>query len=180
AGLRQVPLLEDIIHVEFTPQTDFGAGDYGDGAELSRMVGRIAAFLLPFALLPASLAAQAGGASTGEMVDKARQTYGPAPPKPRCDKESQDPDVIVVCGELEKQEQFRVRSDEEAETDYARETMNKGKPGSPNVDGDGIFKGPATFRLSPPVVPLIIDLEDIPDAPEGSDADRIGKGQTGS
>ena len=144
------------------------------------MAGRIAAFLLLAALLPASLAAQDTGPSTQDMVDKARQSYGPAPPKPRCDPESQDPDVIVVCGELEKQEQFRVRSDEQAETDYARETMNKGKPPAPNVDGDGIFKGPATFRLAPPTVPLIIDLEDIPVAPEGSDADRIGKGEKGS
>ncbi|HTM95469.1 MAG TPA: hypothetical protein VL100_06610 [Croceibacterium sp.] len=145
------------------------------------MAGQIAAFLLLVALLPASLAAQDRGASTQEMVDKAKQSYGPAPPKPRCDKESQDPDVIVVCGELEEQEQFRVRSDEDAENDYARETMNKGAaPPPPNVDGDGIFKGPATFKLAPPVAPLIIDLEDIPDAPEGSDADRIGKGEKGS
>jgi len=144
------------------------------------MAGRIAAILLPFALLPAALMAQESGGPSQEMVDRARQAYGPAPPKPKCDKTSNDPDVIVVCGELEEQEQFRVRSDEQAEGDYARETMNRGKPGTPNVDGDGIFKGPATFRLSPPVVPLIIDLEDIPDAPEGSDADRIGKGQKGS
>ncbi len=145
------------------------------------MAGRIAAFLLLAALLPASLAAQERGKSPEEMVDKARQSYGPAPPKPRCDKESQDPDVIVVCGELEKQEQFRVRTDEQAESDYARETMNKGRPPpAPNVDGDGIFKGPATFKLAPPVAPLIIDLEDIPVAPEGSDADRIGKGEKGS
>jgi len=145
------------------------------------MAGRIAAFLLLAAMLPASLAAQDRGASPEEMVDKAKQSYGPAPPKPRCDKESQDPDVIVVCGELEKQEQFRVRTDEQAESDYARETMNKGRPPpAPNVDGDGIFKGPATFKLAPPVAPLIIDLEDIPDAPDGSDADRIGKGEKGS
>jgi len=148
------------------------------------MAGRIAAFLLLAAMLPASLAAQDRGqdrgASTQEMVDKAKQSYGPAQPKPRCDKESQDPDVIVVCGELEEQEQFRVRTDEQAESDYARETMNKGRPPpAPNVDGDGIFKGPATFRLAPPTVPLIIDLEDIPVAPEGSDADRIGKGEKG-
>jgi hypothetical protein len=144
------------------------------------MAGRIAAFLLLAALLPAALAAQDRGASAEQMVDKAKQAYGPAPPKPRCDKNSQDPNVIVVCAELEEQEQFRVRTDEDAENDYARETMNKGNPPPPNVDGDGIFKGPATFKLAPPTVPLIIDLEDIPDAPEGSDADKIGKGTKGS
>ena len=144
------------------------------------MAGRIVAFLLLVALLPASLAAQDRGKSTEDMVEASKQAYGPAPPKPRCDKESEDPNVIVVCAELEKQEQFRVRTDEEAESDYARETMNKGNPATPNVDGDGIFKGPATFKLAPPTVPLIIDLEDIPVAPEGSDADLIGKGEKGS
>jgi hypothetical protein len=175
-----VPLLEDIIHVEFTPQTDFGERDYGDGAELSRMGWRIAAILLSIAVLPASLMAQERGSTPQDMVERSRETYGPAPPKPRCDKDSQDPDVIVVCGELEAQEQFRVRSDEQAENDYARETMNRGNPATPNVDGDGIFKGPATFRLGVPTVPLIIDLEQIPTAPDGSDADRIGKGEKGS
>ena len=68
------------------------------------MAGRIAAFLLLAALLPAALAAQDRGASAEQMVDKAKQAYGPAPPKPRCDKNSQDPNVIVVCAELEEQE----------------------------------------------------------------------------
>jgi hypothetical protein len=144
------------------------------------MAGRIAAFLLLAAFASAPVAAQDQGASAEDMIDHAKQAYGPAAPKPRCDKDSQDPDVIVVCAELEAQEQFRVRTDEEAENDYARETMNKDNPPPPNVDGDGIFQGPATFKLAPPTVPLIIDLEDIPDAPEGSDADLIGKGKKGS
>jgi hypothetical protein len=146
------------------------------------MAGRIATLILPvLALAPAPLAAQDSGRSAEDMVETAKQSYGPAAPKKRCDKESQDPDVIVVCGELEAQEQFRVRTDEEAENDYARDTMDKGAaPRAPNVDGDGIFKGPATFSLTPPTPALIIDLEEIPDAPEGSDADLIGKGDKGS
>lgn len=145
------------------------------------MGGRTAAsLLLVLALATGPLSAQEQGARTDQMVDRARQSYGPSKPKPKCDKESQDPDVIVVCGELEEQEQFRVRTDQEAENDYARSTMNKGKPATPDVAGDGIFKGPATFRLAPPTAPIIINLEEIPDAPEGSDADLIGKGEKGS
>lgn len=155
--------------------------DYGPMAEMSRMAGRVAGLmLLSLAVLSAPLAAQNRGQSAEDMVETARQSYGPAPPKPRCDPNSEDPTVIVVCAQLEEQEQFRVRTDEEAENDYARETMNRGRPAAPNVDGPGIFQGPATFSLPPPAPVLIIDLEDIPDAPEGSDADLIGKGERGS
>ncbi len=143
------------------------------------MAGRVAAtLLLILVLAPAPLAAQ--DQSAEDMVETARDAYGPAQPKPRCDPDSQDPNVIVVCGALEEQEQFRVRTDEEAENEYARETMNRGRPPPPNVDGPGIFQGPATFKLAPPEAPIIIDLEEIPDAPEGSDADLIGKGERGS
>jgi hypothetical protein len=144
------------------------------------MAGRIAASLMVLATIPAPLAAQAQGQSAEDMVETAREAYGPAPPRPRCDPNSEDPTVIVVCAELEEQGQFRVRTDEEAENEYARDTMNRGRPAPPNVDGPGIFQGPATFKLAPPVPPLIIDLEEIPDAPEGSDADLIGKGERGS
>lgn len=157
--------------------------DYGSMAEMSRMAGHIAGLmLLPLAMIPASLAAQDQGRSAEDMLETARESYGPAPPKPRCDPDSEDPTVIVVCAELEEQEQFRVRSDEQAEDDYARDTMNRGRPQVPmdKIDGPGIFQGPATFKLAPPEAPLIIDLEEIPDAPEGSDADMIGKGERGS
>lgn len=147
------------------------------------MPGRYFAIVLPALLFAVPLAAQdAAPKPTAEQaLETARQAYGPRPPAPRCDPDSQDQDVIVVCAELEKQEQFRVRTDEDAENDYARETMNQGAvPRAPNVDGPGIFQGPATFRLAPPTPVLIIDLEDIPDAPAGSDADLIGKGDKGS
>ena len=143
------------------------------------MRGRTIAALLMLALPLSSVAAQQ---SAEQILDNAKQSYGPAPPPPKCNKDSDDPDVIVVCAELEKQEQFRVRTDEEAENDYARETMNKGRPRAPdpNEEAQGIFKGPATFSLPAPEAPIIIDLEAIPDAPDGSDAARIGTGEMGS
>ena len=40
---------------------------------------------------------------------------------------------------------YRTTSREEAENRYARETMNKGNPQTPDVAGPGIFRGPATI-----------------------------------
>ncbi|MGB3711983.1 MAG: hypothetical protein WA985_09865 [Erythrobacter sp.] len=68
---------------------------------------------------------------------------------------------------------------EEWERDYAARTQ-----GSQPVDvaGAGIFRGPATVSglcLIPPCPPeaaLMIDVEALPEAPEGSDADRISRG----
>jgi hypothetical protein len=159
------------------------------------MAGRIAALIvLIFALVSAPLAAQDDVQSTDriaqtpeQMVAKAKQSYGPPKAKPRCDPNSEDPDVIVVCGELEEQSQFRIRTDEEVENDYARATMNKGAPQVPAdlINGPGIFTGPATVSGicgiglggCPPPPALIIDLDEIPEAPKGSDADLIGKGE---
>lgn len=143
---------------------------------MSRAGGWILATLVLAIVPPTPLAAQDRDATAEEAVATAKQAYGPAAPRARCDPDSQREDVIIVCAELEEQSQFRVRSDEDAENDYAEETMNQGRPGAPNVDGPGIFQGPATFRLASPTPVLIIDLEDIPDAPEGSEADLIGKG----
>lgn len=68
---------------------------------------------------------------------------------------------------------------EDWERRYAERTQ-----GSQPVDvaGGGIFRGPATVGglcLIPPCPPeaaLIIDIEGLPEAPPGSDADRIARG----
>ena len=55
-------------------------------------------------------------------------------------------------------------------------------PLTPDVAGPGIFRGPATVSglcLIPPCPKepaLIIDIESLPEAPPGSDADRIARG----
>ena len=63
---------------------------------------------------------------------------------------------------------------------YAEETMNKGDPRTPDLFGipdhgvvvaRGCFIGPC-----PPPKALIIDIEALPEAPPGSDADRIARG----
>lgn len=69
-----------------------------------------------------------------------------------------------------------------AQKRYARETAFAGDPQAPDVAGGGIFKGPATVSGQcfippcPPEAAILIDVEALPEAPPGSDADRIARG----
>lgn len=125
--------------------------------------------------MPLSAQQQSPSSTAEKVIENAREAYGPPSPKKKCEEQSSD--EIVVCAEEQEQSQFRIRSDERAEDDYARETMHEGNPPAPDVAGPGIFKGKATFGFgAPPPPALIIDFSALPEAPPGSDADRISKG----
>jgi len=89
---------------------------------------------------------------------------------------------IIVCGQTRDDAEFRTLPANEAQRRYAEETAYKNDPQAPDVAGPGIFRGPATVGgrcLIPPCPPpkaIIIDVEALPEAPNGSDADRIGRG----
>ena len=90
---------------------------------------------------------------------------------------------IVVCRQIgEDPDNLFSGSREEAQKRYAESTAFSGDPATPNVAGGGIFSGPATISgqcfLPPcPDAPaLLIDVEALPEAPPGSNADRIGRG----
>ena len=93
---------------------------------------------------------------------------------------------IVVCGQGQDQRVFRTQSAEEAKDRYARETMYKDKPPTPDPCGPncGIFKGDPTIgglcipglQKCPPPPAIFIDVSALPEAPPGSDADRIARG----
>lgn len=147
---------------------------------MSRIVLWVAPFL---AMGGVPLAAQeAPATSAEEALEAAEESYGPPRPEPRC--RPQQGDEIVVCAADEDQDQFRVRSDREAEDDYARETMDKGDLRPPDVAGPGIFRGPATvgglcipgLQKCPPPPAIVVDFSALPEAPPGSDADRIARG----
>lgn len=133
-----------------------------------------------FALAFGAAAASAQDRAVHEVIRKAQSAYGPADPKKECQPSTGE--GIVVCAMLEDQEQFRLRSDEQAEDDYARETMYANDPQAPDVAGPGIFKGPATASgcipgiTCPPPRAIDVDFSALPEAPPGSDADRIGQG----
>lgn len=120
---------------------------------------------------------------TAERVaENAQKAYGPPPPEPACGP--QQGDEIVVCAREQDNSQFRVKSSAQLDPE-SEEALADGLPRAPDVAGPGIFKGPATvgklcipgLQKCPPPPALIIDLSALPEAPEGSDADKVGKGE---
>lgn len=81
---------------------------------------------------------------------------------------------IVVCAP-EGDEQ-RVPSTAEDDPS-SPEALRDGRLHTPDVAGNGIFKGKATASFGRVEAPYIIDLSKIPLAPAGSDADKIAKGE---
>lgn len=87
---------------------------------------------------------------------------------------------IVVCGAGQGEDQ-RITSREEAQNRYAAATQGRS---TPDVAGPGIFRGPATVSglcipgiFNCPKAPAVfVDVTALPQAPPGSDADRIARG----
>ncbi|WP_435200125.1 hypothetical protein [Qipengyuania sp. 902] len=86
---------------------------------------------------------------------------------------------IIVCRRRSDLDEYGYDK-ERAERRYARETMNKGNPSAPDVFGipdQGVVAARGCFiPPCPPPPAYIIDFESLPDAPPGSDADRIARG----
>ena len=118
--------------------------------------------------------------SAQQALAQADKAYGPDAPEPECTGGADG--EIVVCAKEQEQSQFRIRSDKQAESDYARETMFANDPQAPDVAGPGIFKGKATIGgcikglTCPPPTAIDVDFAQLPVAPPGSDADRIARG----
>lgn len=117
----------------------------------------------------------------GPLLERAQDAY--AQPEPERERPADCPEAvgneIVVCAPIEQDsDRFRVTSrleqDDESHLAWSGE--------APDVSGPGIFKGPATVGglclippcPKPPV--YIFDVTALPEAPPGSDADRIGRG----
>lgn len=88
---------------------------------------------------------------------------------------------IVVCGGERTVPSQRITSREEAQNRYAAATQGRGPVQLPEL---GIFRGPPTvsgicipgiFNCPKPPA-LIVDVRALPQAPPGSDADRIARG----
>lgn len=85
---------------------------------------------------------------------------------------------IVVCRRRRSGREFGY-DEERAEQRYAAETMNKGDPRAPDF-GESCKKNPQKgmcigFGKVPPPA-YFVDFDAIPEAPPGSDADRVGRG----
>jgi hypothetical protein len=129
----------------------------------------------------APLSAQSDSPSAEEAMERAKQVYGPPPPRRSCksDRSKSDTgeDGIVVCAELEEDNsKFRVKSSSELDS-TSRKALNDGRPRAPDVAGDGIFQGKGISLGGTPEPAYMFDLSELPEAPEGSDADLIAKGK---
>lgn len=152
---------------------------------MSRRPGlRIAALLLsaPWGVaLAAPLAAQDAPAATAEEViaaGKKAYTLPDGRDPATCDKPAQVGGEIVVCGRQDDGSQYRGASSSDLDPlgAGAKDTI----PRAPSVEtvypgvavASGCFVGPC-----PPPMPVLIDLKAIPEAPPGSDADLIARGE---
>lgn len=82
---------------------------------------------------------------------------------------------IVVCG-ADHGEQWRVPSTTDSDRG-SHQAMDTGVPAAPNVSSlPDCRRGCLGFGKAPPPL-YIIDLRKMPEAPAGSDADRIAKGE---
>jgi hypothetical protein len=132
--------------------------------------GLIAALALP----GAPLAAQ----QTDAKATVGPQQYGPAAPAKKCTStDKQRPGEIVVCGAKDDAE-FRVKSSAELDPD-SKEATDDGQLHAPDF-GESCKKNPKgkCFKFgSVPEPAYMINFDDLPDTPEGSDADKIAKGE---
>ncbi len=145
-------------------------------------------------LLSAPLAAQDGAPATdsnvtGEAVTAERVTadeaiaaakavYGPpdSRPKPACPT-PQAGDEIVVCGKEQDNRDYRVQSSSQLDPTGtgARDSVPRAPDVGTAYPGIVVAKG-CFIPPCPPAMPVLIDLKAIPEAPPGSDADRVAHG----
>ncbi|GAB5348879.1 hypothetical protein [Alteriqipengyuania sp. 357] len=112
-----------------------------------------------------------------QLIQRAKETYSvaePPPERPADCVEVDDGSIIVVCAPIEGDPaRFRGKS----RLDEGDDSHLSWDGGAPDVSGPGIFRGAptATFGAPPPPA-YLIDFSELPDAPPGSDADRISRG----
>lgn len=126
------------------------------------------------AMAPAPAIAQVTGEDR-EIAEKMMSAGRLTPDKvtKRCPQSERRGD-IVVCAE--KPDEFRMPSTSQSDPN-SKQALNDGRLHTPDVAGNGIFKGKSTLGFGKVTAPYMIDLASIPVAPAGSDADKISKGE---
>ncbi len=113
-----------------------------------------------------------------QAIETAKQAYGP--PTPQSQKACPTPkpgSPIVVCAQVEDQSQFRVKSSAELDPTGAgaKDDIPRAPDLAPHYPGPVVARG-CFVPPCPPPMPKLIDLKAIPEAPPGSDADRVAHG----
>ncbi len=147
---------------------------------MSRRLGVVAvALFLTASVVPVPVSAQnAPPPSAEDVIESARRAYSlpdPAAARAAACPVTRPGDDIVVCAPAPSGD-FGVESGDDLERGGLRGAGRRAPdvatayPGS--VAATGCFIGPC-----PPPMPVLIDLAAIPEAPEGSDADLIARGE---
>jgi len=109
------------------------------------------------------------------LITREKETYGAPVRKPKRCGAPDEKGEIVVCG-ADHGEQWRVPSTTDSDP-ASREAQNTGMPHAPGVNGlPGCARGCIGIGKGPPPV-YIINLEDIPEAPADSDAQKVANGE---
>ena len=115
-------------------------------------------------------------AKVAERIDQAKSVYGVPDPRLRC-RPTPGSDEIVVC--VDRGEDQRVdRGPPDPNSLEGRRALNGGVPRAPQFDRGSCKGQPGciTGGWAPPPV-YYVDVTALPEAPPGSDADKIAKGE---
>lgn len=142
-----------------------------------RAVQRMVLGLVMVLTLPGLAHAQSNpdalDAKVAERIDQAKSIYGVPDPRLRC-RPTPGSDEIVVC--VDRGEDLRVdRGPPDANTPEGRRALNGGVPRAPQFD-KGYCPECQHFGWVPPPV-YYVDVSALPEAPPGSDAEKIAKGE---
>lgn len=136
--------------------------------------------IAPAALFPGALSAQSSGDEVvGPMLDRAREAYGPDEPQPErpadCDIPVDDSEIIVCAPVEEDPDRYRVTSRLDRADDSHLSWDGRAPDLEPQYPGVVVARG-CFVPPCPPPPAYMIDFSELPEAPPGSDADRIGRG----
>ncbi len=115
-------------------------------------------------------------AKVAERIDQAKSVYGVPDPRRRC-RPTPGSDEIVVC--VDRGEDQRVdRGPPDPNSLEGRRALNGGVPRAPQFDRGSCKGQPGciTGGWAPPPV-YYVDVTALPEAPPGSDADKIANGE---
>ena len=132
----------------------------------------VAILLSILSAIPSAIAQESEDPGINAMILTARQTFGPPPPKRRRCVQG-NADEITVCAPDHGADQ-RVPSSTESDP-TSRAALRDGRPHAPQLDGGYCATCKHFGNVPPPV--YYFDIKALPEAPEGSDADKIAKGE---
>lgn len=139
-------------------------------------IGRGAGMLALFAAASAAADPAAIDDRVADLIEQSREFYGVAQPRRRCGPAADG--EIVVCADHGEDQRVPSTAESDPHSREARRALDNGIPRAPQMDR-GSCKGEpgcVTGGWVPPPV-YYIDVAAIPEPAEGSDADRIAKGE---